>query len=114
MCATPLPLPPHGPGVVIDGSPTVLINMLPACRLGDTVLEAVGPPNKITSGEFTVIIGQQGKGSTFPARSGGVVSAQSSSAGAGVSEQTAVLAGVMAAMAQAAAAGSPLVCCEPG
>ncbi|HAX43336.1 MAG TPA: hypothetical protein DCY80_12375 [Solibacterales bacterium] len=57
MCATPLPIPPHGPGVVIDGSATVLINNMPACRLGDTVLEAVGPPNKIVMGEMTVIIG---------------------------------------------------------
>ena len=56
-CATPLPIPPHGPGVVIDGSTTVLINFLPACRQGDTVLEAVGPPNKISMGEPTVIIG---------------------------------------------------------
>ena len=56
-CATPLPIPPHGPGVVIDGSQTVLINNLPACRLGDTILEAVGPPNKIARGEMTVIIG---------------------------------------------------------
>src|SRR5262245_48251147 len=30
-CATPLPIPPHGPGVVIDGSQTVLINGLQAC-----------------------------------------------------------------------------------
>jgi uncharacterized Zn-binding protein involved in type VI secretion len=57
VCTTPLPIPPHGPGVVIDGSKTVIINMLPACRLGDTVLEAVGPPNKITKGEMTVLIG---------------------------------------------------------
>jgi uncharacterized Zn-binding protein involved in type VI secretion len=57
VCTTPLPIPPHGPGVVIDGSKTVLINNLPACRLGDTVLEAVGPPNKIVKGEMTVIIG---------------------------------------------------------
>ena len=57
MCATPTPVPPHGPGVVIDGSQTVVINNLPACRLGDTVLEAIGPPNKITKGEPTVIIG---------------------------------------------------------
>jgi uncharacterized Zn-binding protein involved in type VI secretion len=57
VCTTPLPIPPHGPGVVIDGSTTVLINNLPACRLGDTVLEAVGPPNKIVKGETTVIIG---------------------------------------------------------
>ena len=57
MCSTPLPLPPHGPGVVIDGSTTVTINFLPACRQGDTVLEAVGPPNKITMGEPSVLIG---------------------------------------------------------
>ena len=56
-CATPLPLPPHGPGVVIDGSKTVLINKLPACRQGDTILEAIGPPNKITGGKLTVLIG---------------------------------------------------------
>jgi uncharacterized Zn-binding protein involved in type VI secretion len=56
-CATPLPIPPHGPGVVIDGSQTVLINNLPASRMGDTVLEALGPPNKIIKGDFTVLIG---------------------------------------------------------
>lgn len=56
-CTTPSPVPPHGPGVVIDGSKTVMINNLPACRLGDTVMEALGPPNKIVKGEFTVIIG---------------------------------------------------------
>ncbi|MBC1223027.1 PAAR domain-containing protein [Nostoc sp. UCD121] len=56
-CATPLPLPPHGPGVVIDGSQTVLINNLPASRMGDTIIEALGPPNKIIKGEFTVLIG---------------------------------------------------------
>lgn len=56
-CATPLPAPPHGPGVVIDGSTTVTINFLPACRKGDTLLEAVGPPNKIAMGEPTVLIG---------------------------------------------------------
>jgi uncharacterized Zn-binding protein involved in type VI secretion len=56
-CTTLLPLPPHGPGVVIDGSQTVLINGLQASRLGDTVLEAVGPPNKIAKGHPTVLIG---------------------------------------------------------
>ena len=54
-CATPLP--PHGPGVVIDGSTTVLINGLPACRMMDTIVEAAGPPNKIAMGLPTVIIG---------------------------------------------------------
>lgn len=62
MCATPLPVPPHGPGVVIDGSQTVLINNLPACRQGDTILEAVGPPNKVAMGCMTVIIGDSGGG----------------------------------------------------
>ena len=57
LCTTLLPVPPHGPGVVVDGSQTVMINMLPACRLGDTVVEAIGPPNKIVKGELTVIIG---------------------------------------------------------
>lgn len=59
QCATPSPPTPvlHGPGAVIDGSPTVIINNLPACRMGDTVLEPLGPPNKIVKGEPTVIIG---------------------------------------------------------
>jgi len=56
-CLTPLPIPPHGPGVVIDGSPTVLINNLPACRQTDKLLEAVGPPDTIVLGVPTVIIG---------------------------------------------------------
>ncbi|MBS1792239.1 MAG: PAAR domain-containing protein [Acidobacteria bacterium] len=57
LCATPSPVPPHGPGVVINGSATVMINNLPACRLGDTILEALGPPNSIAKGETTVVIG---------------------------------------------------------
>lgn len=57
VCMTPSPVPPHGPGVVIDGSTTVAINNLPAARQGDTILEAIGPPNKITLGCPTVMIG---------------------------------------------------------
>lgn len=56
-CATPLPPVPHGVGVVVNGSATVLINGLPACRATDTIIEAVGPPNTITAGEALVIIG---------------------------------------------------------
>ena len=56
-CATPSPVPPHGPGVVTTGSTTVLINNLPACRQGDTILEPIGPPNQIASGCPTVKIG---------------------------------------------------------
>lgn len=56
-CATPLPIPPHGPGIVITPSKTVLIVNNPAARQGDEILEAVGPPNKITMGCPTVLIG---------------------------------------------------------
>ena len=56
-CVTPLPIPPHGPGVVITPSATVMISGMPAARMGDTILEAVGPPNTITKGEPTVMIG---------------------------------------------------------
>jgi uncharacterized Zn-binding protein involved in type VI secretion len=56
-CTTPLPVPPHGPGVDISGSATVMINNLPAGRQGDTILEAAGPSNSITMGCTTVIIG---------------------------------------------------------
>jgi uncharacterized Zn-binding protein involved in type VI secretion len=56
-CATPSPVPPHGPGVVIDGSKTVFINGLPACRQGDSLLEPLGPMNKIAVGCLTVNIG---------------------------------------------------------
>jgi uncharacterized Zn-binding protein involved in type VI secretion len=57
MCTTPTPVPPHGPGVDITGSATVSVNFLPAGRMGDTILEAIGPPNNIVKGETTVIIG---------------------------------------------------------
>jgi uncharacterized Zn-binding protein involved in type VI secretion len=57
MCVTPSPIPPHGPGVVTTPSATVMIANMPAARMGDTITEAIGPPNKIVKGEMTVIIG---------------------------------------------------------
>ena len=57
LCLTPSPMPPHGMGVVRDGSRTVFINGLPASRLGDHLIEALGPENIIVTGEFTVLIG---------------------------------------------------------
>jgi hypothetical protein len=57
MCFVPSPMPPRGAGVVLDGSKTVVINNLPACREGDTVTEALGGPNKIVMGCKTVMIG---------------------------------------------------------
>lgn len=56
-CVTPSPVPPHGPGVVTTPSTTVMIANMPAARMGDTITEAIGPPNKITKGEPTVMIG---------------------------------------------------------
>lgn len=47
---------PDGVGVVIDGSQTVLINNLAACRLGDTIQETTSV-NKIVQGLPTVLIG---------------------------------------------------------
>jgi uncharacterized Zn-binding protein involved in type VI secretion len=49
-------LVPHVGGVVSMGSMTVLINNLPAVRQGDVIVEA-GPPNTITLGCPTVLIG---------------------------------------------------------
>jgi len=48
-------LVPHVGGVVTMGSPTVLINNLPAARQGDIIAEA-GPPNSIVMGCPTVMI----------------------------------------------------------
>ena len=56
-CVTPSRVVPHGPGVVIDGSNTVLTNGLPACFVGNTILEPLGVPNKIIRGCQTVLIG---------------------------------------------------------
>jgi len=49
-------LVPHVGGVVAVGSFTVLINNLPAARMGDTIVES-GPPNTIAMGFPTVLIG---------------------------------------------------------
>ncbi len=57
VCPVPTPVPPHGPGYVIDASQTVLVNGLPLSRQGDTVLEALGGEDKIALGEQTVFVG---------------------------------------------------------
>ena len=57
----PIPPPPapnpHGPGVVLQGSATVMINNMAATRVGDKVMETLGGPDPIAKGEPTVIIG---------------------------------------------------------
>jgi uncharacterized Zn-binding protein involved in type VI secretion len=47
---------PDGAGVVINGSQTVLINNLAACRIGDIIQEAISV-NSIAMGLPTVLIG---------------------------------------------------------
>jgi uncharacterized Zn-binding protein involved in type VI secretion len=47
---------PHVGGVVAMGSATVLIQNLPAARVGDMIVES-GPPNSILVGDPTVMIG---------------------------------------------------------
>lgn len=55
---TPAPVPiPHVGGPVLGpGEPTVLIDGLPAARVGDSLV-CVGPPDTIVSGSATVMIG---------------------------------------------------------
>jgi uncharacterized Zn-binding protein involved in type VI secretion len=55
-CSIVTPAGPHVGGVVAIGSGTVLINNLPAARLGDQIVES-GPPNAIVMGCPTVLIG---------------------------------------------------------
>lgn len=50
------PLPLHIGGVVMKGSATVFINNQAAVRVGDVVVEAIGP-NPVEKGCETVIIG---------------------------------------------------------
>lgn len=52
---------PDGPGVVINGSQTVSINGMPACRMGDMIQEATSV-NTIALGQMNVIIGDVGMG----------------------------------------------------
>jgi uncharacterized Zn-binding protein involved in type VI secretion len=56
MCPLVDVLKPHVGGTVLVGSTTVLINNLPAARMGDLIVEP-GYPNVIASGVVTVLIG---------------------------------------------------------
>jgi uncharacterized Zn-binding protein involved in type VI secretion len=71
-----------GIGSVMMGSPTVFINNMMACRMGDIVVEkpglALGPVNPILMGCPTVLIGEVGMGSPLPTRSGETMASMSS------------------------------------
>ena len=52
------PIPHVGGPVVGPGEPTVLIEGLPAARIGDELV-CVGPPDAVAAGSATVLIGGQ-------------------------------------------------------
>lgn len=56
LCPLLTVLVPHGVGVVVSPSATVIINNMGACRIGDAIVE-VTAPNTIASGFPTVLIG---------------------------------------------------------
>lgn len=66
-CLTPWPIPPHGPGLDIQGSPTVLVNYFRFGRQGDQLLEAIGGTNSISGGCVSVLVGAAGITGNVPA-----------------------------------------------
>ncbi|MDT8323226.1 MAG: PAAR domain-containing protein [Bacteroidota bacterium] len=46
---------PHVGGPIVTGAPTVLINGMPAARVGDSCT-CVGPPDSIVTGSATVFL----------------------------------------------------------
>lgn len=107
-----------GIGSVIMGSPTVLINNMMACRLGDIVVEkpglALGPANPIIMGEPTVIIGEVGMGSPVVVTPIPPLVALSQ-AMAGAADEAARSVGTAAqSLAQAAQNGTPFIQPCPG
>lgn len=115
---------PDGVGMVMLGSPTVLINGMMACRVGDIVMEipglALGPVNPIVMGAPTVMIGEVGYGTPMvqppvpplvllaQAMSGsGTTGPSSSSGSSGVSSAG-------EALAEAAQSGTPFIHPCPG
>lgn len=74
-----------GVGSVMMGSPTVFINGMMACRMGDIVIEkpglALGPANPIIMGCPTVMIGVVGMGAVITPSVGGGMGAVSAGMG---------------------------------
>jgi hypothetical protein len=113
---------PDGVGSVMMGSPTVFINFMMACRMGDIVIEkpglAMGPANPIIMGCPTVMIGEVGMPAVISPDAGGGMGGASASVGgeAGSAAQAltkasdsgaaTVVVGGNSSLAQAAGAGS--------
>lgn len=66
-CATLWPVPPHGPGVDIQGSPTVMANTFRLARQDDKLLEAIGGTSSIVGGCLNVLVGCAGITGNVPA-----------------------------------------------
>jgi uncharacterized Zn-binding protein involved in type VI secretion len=111
-----------GVGSVMMGSPTVLINNMMACRVGDIVVEkpglALGPADPIVMGEVTVIIGEVGMGSpVIVTPIPPMVALAAAMAGGADSPATAAAQSVATAaqsLAQASQAGTPFIQPCPG
>lgn len=64
---------PHAGGAIVAGSPNVLINGIPASRMGDMML-CVGPPDSIAGGSASVFInGSPAARMGDPSAHGGVI-----------------------------------------
>lgn len=66
LCPVVKGLVPDVGGMVLVGCPTVLINSMMACRMGDMVVEIPGGPNPIAMGCPSVMIGLAGSGAAEP------------------------------------------------
>jgi hypothetical protein len=103
-----------GVGMVMMGSPTVLIDFMMATRALDIVVEipglAMGPANPIMMGEATVMIGEVGMGSPamVPPVPPLVLLAQAMGGGGNAAATAAQ------SLAQAAQSGTPLIQPCPG
>lgn len=75
-CLTPWPIPPHGAGVDIQGSPTVMVTGRHKIgRQGDQILEAIGGMSSIVGGCPTVLVGCAGITGNVPAGQAACVAA---------------------------------------
>lgn len=105
---------PDGVGMVMMGSPTVLIDHMMACRMGDIVVEvpglAMGPMNPIVMGCPTVIIGEVGMGSPSGADAAAAAQVVAMSAAAAQGSPFASIYAQSGVMKTAAAEGKPF--CE--
>src|SRR5262245_21781836 len=97
-------LVPDVGGMVLMGSPTVLINSMMACRAMDMVTEIPGGPNPIVIGATNVFIGDSGGGGGGGGAGGG--SGASGGSGAGTSSAQSGGGGGAGATAAAAAAAA--------